>query len=83
MSEIIRETGNRELSHIVKTDTGSYFYVDSNDTYDCGFETMVFMYDEKKHEVAGWGELYVEHYDTYESMKNNHYAICNRLELFI
>ena len=41
MSKIIKDTGVRELSHIVELNN-EYYYVDSNDTFDMGYETMVF-----------------------------------------
>lgn len=81
MSEIVRHSeADRALSHIVRTDSGHYFYVDSNDTIDCGYETMVFWYDEKHKEVSDWGELYVRRYDTFYDMRKGHYYICHLLE---
>lgn len=84
MSEIIRHSeAYRRLSHICKTDTGYYFYVDSNETVDCSFETMVFTYDEKNKEVSDWMDLYCRHYDTYNDMKTGHYEICQTLETLL
>ena len=81
MSEIVKHANSgRELSHIVKTDTGVYYYVDSNDTPDAGYETMAFLYDEEKDEVAYWSESYAAWYKTYEQMEEGHFYACNHLE---
>lgn len=61
MSKVIKETGNRELSHIVQTADGKFHYVDSNDTFDKGYETMSFPCKESG-EVTSWLEEYCERY---------------------
>lgn len=86
MSKVIRATGNRPLSHIVKIEARAltgYYYVDSNDTFDCGYETMVFPYDIKENEVASWLEIWCMHYETQEQMEFTHNFVCNNLEQFI
>jgi hypothetical protein len=80
MSTIIKPIEDRELAHIVKTNTGNYYYVDSADTFDQGFETMAFEYDIESDEVTSWVEVYVERYDSEEEMETRHKEICLNLE---
>ena len=81
MSKIIKHAeSGRKLSHIVKTDNGSYYYIDSNNTYDAGYETMAFIYDEKADNVGSWGEVYVKHYTTSQEMIEGHRYACEHLE---
>ena len=79
MSQIIKPTGIRELSHVVKANNGQYYFVDSNDTLDKGYETMIFECD-KHGKNIDWSGVFVEHYSTYEAMKENHNYIINHLE---
>ena len=81
MSKILKETGYRELSHIVEC-KGKKYFVDSNNTFDGGYETMVFNTIGEDEEVD-WEDLYAEWYDSYEEMKQKHYEICNNLENYI
>lgn len=83
MSKIIKEVEGRDLGHIVQTDDGVQYYVDSADTYDAGYETMVFLYDEEDDDVFDWGELFVERYRKYERMEKRHMEICKNLERFL
>lgn len=78
MSKIIKETGMRDLSHIVKSNN-KYYFVDSNDTFDVGFETMVFLCDENGENI-NWSDLFAKRYNTEEEMRESHYKICNYLE---
>ena len=82
MSKIIKESGYRKLSHIVKCDD-IYYLVDSNDTFDRGYETMAFLYDIKKDEVISWLESYVKWYKTEEEMEKYHFEICENLERYL
>ena len=85
MSAIIRHSGaDRALSHICKTDNGRYFYVDSAHTLDCGYETLVFAYDENRGDVSSWSELYCRRgYEDYFDMMKNHLEICLTLETLL
>ena len=81
MSKIIKNTGYRELSQIVQVGNELY-YVDSNNTIDKGYETMVFRCD-ANHNVTSWLELYCERYSTEDDMRNRHHYICRNLECYI
>lgn len=82
MSEIIKKAdSDRELSHIIRTDSGNYFYIDSNNTFDAGYETMAFAYDMENDEVDSWADLYVKHYKSYEKMKKGHFYVCTHFEV--
>ena len=80
MSKILNKTGHRELSHIVECN-GKKYFVDSNDTFDYGYETMVF--DVLKNDEIDWSGIYTERYLSYEEMEKQHYTICNNLENYI
>ena len=80
MSKILNKTGYRELSHIVECN-GKKYFVDSNDTFDYGYETMVF--DVLKNDEIDWSGIYTERYLSYEEMEKQHYTICNNLENYI
>lgn len=73
MSKIVKETGYRELSHIVQTKDGKRYLVDSNNTFDVGYETMVFL-------CGKWNELFVKRYQSEKAMRKMHYKICGSLE---
>lgn len=50
---------------------GSYYTVSSIYTLDNGYETMVFMSDEKG-KIFDFNDLDYKHYQTYEEMKKGH-----------
>ena len=79
MSKVIRKVEGRQLAHIVQTDDKKFHYVDSNNTFDCGYETMSFSCD-KTGEKIKWGGEYTEHHYSHESMKKRHDYIINHLE---
>ena len=81
MSKIIKDTGARELSHIVELNNKHYF-VDSNDTFNVGYETMVFSFD-KNGENIDWSGLYTIQHNTDEEMRETHYKVCNELENYL
>ena len=80
MSKIIKSTGNRELSHVIQTDDGKFYVVDSEDTRDCGYETMVFDWDILANKISNWLELYVEWHNSETEMRLRHYIICKNFE---
>ena len=80
VSKIIRQEYDRDLAHIIQTDNGSYYYVDSANTFDAGYETMVFDYDMKNDEVASWSDRFCLHYATFDQMCKGHFAICENFE---
>lgn len=82
MSEIVKESGYRKLSHIVKS-KNKYYLVDSNNTRDAGYETMVFTYNIKEDEVENWGDLYCERYNTEKEMEKHHFEVCNNIEKYL
>lgn len=83
MSKVIEKLSDRDMGHIVKVDD-AYFYVDSADTFDHGFETMVFEvdhYDKKEKEYdIDWSGIYCEHYNSYVGMETRHKYIIEHLE---
>ena len=79
MSTVVREVKGRDLGHIVRLNNGNHCYVDSNNTFDCGYETMVFACDESGRNID-WSDLYCEHYRSYADMKKRHEYIINHLE---
>lgn len=80
MSDIIRQVNTRYLAHIVRTVDGKYYYVDTAETYDRGWETMVFPWNEEAQEVCDWGDLYAREYRTSWEAKALHGIICRELE---
>ena len=83
MSEVIKSTGYRELSHVVKTNNGNYYMVDSNDTPDRGYETMIFTWDEQEDEVESYMDIFCEWHESYSQMQERHYYIIEHLEEFV
>lgn len=80
MSKIIKETGWREFSTVVETTDGKQYLVSSADTFDAGFETMVFEWSKTHDTVESWSELFCTHYATYDEMRQVHEIICKNLE---
>ena len=83
MSKVIRDEAGRDLGQIVQTNDGKYYYVDSADTWDRGYETMVFSYDFEKGEVDCWTDLYCVNYNNFGNMVKLHTYICEHLEEFL
>ena len=82
MSNLIRRMEERDLCHIVKAND-KYYYIDSADTIDLGYETMVFECDERG-EVDNWANsVYVEWHINEESMEDRHNYICEHLEEYL
>ena len=87
MSNVIREVNDRDMAHIVEVGN-EYFYVDSVDAFDTGFETMVFGMgilpgEGEEAEAIDWSDLYCEYYSSYEAMEIKHKYIINNLEEFL
>ena len=79
MSRYLKLSG-RDYGHIVTTENGTVYYVDSDYTFDQGYETMVFntlgepdfnIYGELKN--VDWTGIYTEHY---KSEKDNRISNC-------
>lgn len=66
------------LSDIVESN-GKHFYVDSCNTPDHGYETMVFACDANGN-VTDWMDLYAEWYDTASAMKDGHKVIVEKIK---
>lgn len=79
MSKIIKETRWRKLSHIVEVEK-KYYLVDSNNTPDHSYETMVFEWNNEKGDVVSWQELYCQRYYNEKAMIERHYYICENLK---
>jgi len=69
MSEGYRDT--------VKTANGKYLLVDSRDTFDHGYETMVFRCDENG-AVDNWLDIDVDTYPTLPDMIKGHVQMINK-----
>lgn len=80
MSVIVKPTGWRALSDVVRTDDGNHYMVSSTDLCGYGFETMVFKWNLKKDDVDDWMEEYCERYESEKEMENRHKEICKHLE---
>lgn len=83
MSKVIKETGWREFSTVVETNDGEQYLVSSTDTFDAGYETMVFGWDKKHDNVENFHELVCVHYTTPDEMEQTHEIICKNLERVI
>ena len=57
--------------------TGRYVVIDSRQTFDAGYETMVFE-SSADGEVLDWGELDVNNYDNWEEMEIGHKSMCEK-----
>ena len=84
MLETIDEMRNNpkkevRLSTTVKTSFG-YVWIDTNDTPDHGWETMVFECNENG-EVTSWAELDVDIYEDYEEAKAGHEEMVSEWKL--
>ena len=84
MSRVVKTVSDRDMAHIVEMEN-EYYYVDSTDTFDMGFETMVFKMEitPMGDEEINWSELYCECYSSYEVMEAKHNYIINHLEEFV
>lgn len=81
MSKVIKKMPNRPCAHIVQAfDENHFYYVDSNETFDAGFETMAFPYDIEKNEVQSWNDVAVAHYANLVDMLLGHISFCEELE---
>lgn len=88
MSKIIKAANIRQLSHIVETDNGKWYLVDSRDlSNSClgsGLELMVFKVSKRTKCVSDWKNPIVEeHPKTYEELYTLHNKVCNNLEAFL
>lgn len=81
MSKVIEKLSDRDMAHIVKANN-NYFYVDSADTFDHGFETMVFKAEPRDNGryAVDWADLYCEYYNSYAEMEVRHKYIIEHLE---
>ncbi len=81
--KFLQRENNNYVAHVVRTNDGKYYYVDTADTFDIGPETMVFRFDEKKDVVASFTELYAERYATMEEAYAKHEQIIDNLESYL
>lgn len=72
---LAREDGR--LSDTFMSASGNFYYVDSNNTWDHGYETMVFACDSEGN-VTSWAELDVMLYDSLEEMQAGHKAMVEK-----
>lgn len=87
MSEILLNIcGNHEaqqMTALVRHRNGKVYYVDTQYTFDCGPETMVFLYDWKKDRVQNWKALYKENYRDMKMALSRHTEIIGNLEKYV
>lgn len=77
--DIKRENGKRS---VVKAENGKTYCVDTCETYDHGWETMIFRCDEKGH-VSDWNDLYCKVYETEDQALSNHAYIAKNISVFV
>jgi len=58
---------------------GKDYFVSTNDTYDHGFETMIFPCDANG-KITDWGELYAKVYDSIEEATEGHKNACDSFQ---
>ena len=58
---------------------GKFFLVSTNDTFDCGLETMIFA-SEPTGKVTDWQELYCDLHTTIESAITGHRLACETFQ---
>lgn len=75
MLGLAREEGR--MSDTFEAASGKTYYVDSNNTLDHGYETMVFECD-KDGNVTSWRDLDCELYDSLEEMQAGHKAMVEK-----
>lgn len=88
MSKIITMCKTMDLGHIVQTNDDFYYYIDSKETSDDGYETMVFkaknntekFNDVEDFNVIDWKSRYTEYYNNYSQMKERHNYLIEHLE---
>lgn len=84
MSKVVKRVEDRDMAHVVEAEN-EHYYVDSADTFDCGFETMVFSMETESNgeEEIDWSGLYCENHSSYCDMENRHKYIIEHLEEFV
>lgn len=82
ISEIVENNGTHRRA-LVQTSNGKFYIVDTNDTFDVGMETMVFLGREGSIFVESWRDLYSRQYDDLESAIEGHNEIANDLEKYL
>lgn len=67
------DTESYDLTNVVKTNRTSsgYAYIDTANTFDKGWETMVFECDRHGY-VRTWNDLYVRRYPNKQSARQGH-----------
>lgn len=84
MSKILKaKEHSHDLGHIVQTNDGKAYLVDSCYTLDHGYETMVFKYDLEADRVASWTDLYANWYTSRVDMAAHHEKVCASLETYL
>ena len=66
----------RGFRDTIKTSKG-YVLIDSRNTFDHGFETMVFRCDQNGN-VSNWLDIDVDRYFSYEEMLEGHVCMINK-----
>lgn len=81
MSIVVKKIDQRDLAHVVKVED-DYYYIDSANTWDKGFETMAFWCDSEG-KVTSWRDVACEHYATAEEMEKGHMHMIEHLEDYL
>lgn len=58
---------------------GNHYFVSTNDTFDHGFETMIFRCNADG-KVTDWGELFADRYDTIDEATTGHKVACDTFQ---
>lgn len=80
--EIVNTTDPSHLGTIVEDRHGQVFYVSSCWTYDCGYETMAFLCNDK-HAVLSWNHVLSRHYPDSIAMIEGHEETTNNIEEYL
>lgn len=78
--ELPRIGGKRTIVH---AENGKYYYVSTVLSFDHGWETMVFPYDNDNQRVSDWGDLYCMHYGSEDEAISMHRYITHHIGIFV
>lgn len=85
MSKVVERVAHRDMAHIVQHDNGDYYYIDSTDAFDTGYETMVFYCIKEEDENGLWFDIdfagvHTKLHRRYTSMEKYHFWLIKHLE---
>lgn len=83
MSKILFQKELFPLRHVVQTEDGLNYAVDSCRTFEGHLETIVFKARKGNGNITNYKELYFRRYSSEEEMETGHYEICENLEKYL